>query len=170
MTAPAPPRLDQSAGTAAPQQETLARAASAVLHATNAQLALLAEFEAISTSIAEAAGLEDPGALERLMVMRQDIIERLELEVEASRVDREVLEAGRHLLAPEVGREVDGHIARLRGIVASIAERDLEDRQRLIGVRDAAWRELAEISASGRAIRSYGGPRETGPTFQDRSA
>ncbi len=169
MTAPAPP-LDPSLGPAHAPQDALAHAVATVLGCIAAQHSLLAEFEAISTSITEAARLDEPDALGRLMLMRQDLIERLELEIEASRSERSAIDTGRHLLPPATLREIDAGVASLRTLLASIVERDAEETQRLREIRDAASRELAEIAASDRALKGYGGPRDSGPTFQDRSA
>jgi hypothetical protein len=168
MTAPASDRAAVRQST--PDLSPLARAASAVLASIATQRSLLIEFEAISTTLAEAAAMEDPSALEKLLTMRRALIDRLEIELESSREERELVESRRASLTPAIRAELDENTESLRRTIAAIAERDVADAQRFREIRDAASRELAELDASKRAVRGYGGPVESGPAFQDQNA
>ena len=169
MTAPAP-EAAASLQQLDPGAHSLAQAASVVLASIAAQNAFLVEFDAISTTLAEAASMEDPTPLEKLLAMRRALIDQLEIELESSREERDTLELHQASMPPALRAQINQSIASLRATIAAIAERDAADADRFKEIRDAASRELAELDASKRALRGYGGVAESGPAFQDQNA
>jgi hypothetical protein len=165
-----------------------ASAAARVLESIRLQHGLIAEFERVSSRLAEAAGQEDPSGLMALLEDRDRLIAQASEAIEATGRERSRIAAalgapaGEHdasaLLDPTTRAMLEAELASFRALVERAMAREEVHVRELAAVRDRAALAMSELAVSRRAVSGYTGATSgkggvvgtTAPTYQDRSA
>lgn len=142
----------------------------ALVRVLEAQSALFGQLDALSQRQALIIAEDDPERLLEILAERQRVIDRIEgarRELEPVRVQWEAQLAR---MDPAWRKDVGARVDALARLAEGVAKRDDEDRKTLMQRREDVARELAAVTAGGRAAAAYGPRGDGGARFQDREA